>query len=278
MASWLQMSIGPALMLVLDSLDPDERLAFVLHDLFGVPFGEIAPIVGRSADATRQLASRARRRLRGAPAAGAVSTSIKDLARQRQLVDAFLAAARAGDFDGAAVPSRQRGGAAGRPGGRPVGGRQAVPWRAAAHGSPPWRRAGRPDVPRWSGRRPAGVGRRFAGRRLGTWRQPAGCVRLHLPRRQDRRARDRRRSAPDSSTRPCPLKRPRDGAPDVVVALVSGPVAIEPVFSKVASVGTASTGRPSADWWSRRALANPPRLLIRRPNRARTSSVMPGAP
>jgi RNA polymerase sigma factor (sigma-70 family) len=92
-------SIGPALMLVLDSLDPDERLAFVLHDLFGVPFGDIAPIVGRSADATRQLASRARRRLRGGPAAGAVSTSTKDLARQRQLVDAFLAASREGDFD-----------------------------------------------------------------------------------------------------------------------------------------------------------------------------------
>jgi RNA polymerase sigma factor (sigma-70 family) len=92
-------SIGPALMLVLDSLDPDERLAFVLHDLFGVPFGEVAPIVGRSADATRQLASRARRRLRGAPATGAVSSSTKDLARQRQLVDAFLAASRDGDFD-----------------------------------------------------------------------------------------------------------------------------------------------------------------------------------
>lgn len=92
-------SIGPVLMLLLDSLDPDERLAFVLHDLFGVPFGEIAPIVGRSADATRQLASRARRRLRGAPAAGAVSTSVEDRARQRQVVDAFLAASREGDFD-----------------------------------------------------------------------------------------------------------------------------------------------------------------------------------
>jgi RNA polymerase sigma-70 factor (ECF subfamily) len=92
-------SIGPALMLVLDSLDPDERLAFVLHDLFGVPFGEIAPIVGRSPAATRQLASRARRRLLGAPAAGVVSTSTKDLLRQRQLVDAFLAASRDGDFE-----------------------------------------------------------------------------------------------------------------------------------------------------------------------------------
>ncbi len=86
-------------MLVLDSLDPDERLAFVLHDLFGLPFGEIAPIVGRSADATRQLASRARRRLRGAPATGPVSSSAEAVARQRQLVDAFLAASREGDFD-----------------------------------------------------------------------------------------------------------------------------------------------------------------------------------
>jgi RNA polymerase sigma factor (sigma-70 family) len=92
-------SLGPALMLVLDSLDPDERLAFVLHDLFGVPFVEVAPIVGRSGDATRQLASRARRRLRGAPVPGAGSPSAEDLARQRQLVDAFLAASRQGDFD-----------------------------------------------------------------------------------------------------------------------------------------------------------------------------------
>ncbi|HEX4217405.1 MAG TPA: sigma-70 family RNA polymerase sigma factor [Acidimicrobiales bacterium] len=92
-------SIGPALLLVLDSLDPDQRLAFVLHDLFGVPFGEIAPIVGRSSEATRQLASRARRRLRGASEEGPGATSSEDLARQRQLVDAFLAASREGDFD-----------------------------------------------------------------------------------------------------------------------------------------------------------------------------------
>jgi RNA polymerase sigma factor (sigma-70 family) len=92
-------SIGPPLMLVLDSLNPDERLAFVLHDLFGLPFVEIAPIVGRSPDATRQLASRARRRLRGTPGAGAVSSLPQAIARQRQLVDAFLAASREGDFD-----------------------------------------------------------------------------------------------------------------------------------------------------------------------------------
>ena len=91
-------SIGPALMLVLDSLDPGERLAFVLHDLFGVPFAEIAPIVGRSASTTRQLASRARRRLRGSPAESRPGCA-KDVTRQRQLVDAFLAASREGNFE-----------------------------------------------------------------------------------------------------------------------------------------------------------------------------------
>src|SRR3954452_3926512 len=87
-------SVGLALLVVLDTLAPAERVAFVLHDLFGVPFDEIAPIVGRSATATRQLASRARRRVRGgAPAPDA------DLAQQRRAVAAFLAAARAGDFE-----------------------------------------------------------------------------------------------------------------------------------------------------------------------------------
>jgi RNA polymerase sigma factor (sigma-70 family) len=87
-------SVGLALLVVLDTLAPAERLAFVLHDIFAVPFGEIAPIVGRSPTATRQLASRARRRVRGAPTSGDA-----DLARQREVVDAFLAASRAGDFD-----------------------------------------------------------------------------------------------------------------------------------------------------------------------------------
>jgi RNA polymerase sigma factor (sigma-70 family) len=87
-------SVGLALLVVLDTLSPAERLAFVLHDMFGVPFGEIATIVERTPEAARQLASRARRRVRGAaPAADA------DLARQREVVDAFLAAARAGDFE-----------------------------------------------------------------------------------------------------------------------------------------------------------------------------------
>ena len=86
-------SVGLALLVVLDTLAPAERLAFVLHDMFDVPFEEIAPIVGRSPAAARQLASRARRRVRGAEAAPDA-----DLARQRALVDAFLAAARGGDF------------------------------------------------------------------------------------------------------------------------------------------------------------------------------------
>jgi RNA polymerase sigma factor (sigma-70 family) len=87
-------SVSLALLVVLETLNPAERLAFVLHDMFDVSFEEIAPIVGRSPTAARQLASRARRRVRGAaPAPDA------DRVRQRQLVDAFLAAARGGDFD-----------------------------------------------------------------------------------------------------------------------------------------------------------------------------------
>ena len=85
-------SVGLALLVVLEMLSPAERLAFVLHDMFGVPFDEIAPIVERTPETARQLASRARRRVRGAPEPDA------DLATQRRVVDAFLAASRAGDF------------------------------------------------------------------------------------------------------------------------------------------------------------------------------------
>ena len=88
-------SVGLALLVVLDTLDPAERLAFVLHDMFALPFDEIAPLVGRSTVATRQLASRARRRVQGS--ATAPDTS---LPRQREVVAAFFAAARDGDFDG----------------------------------------------------------------------------------------------------------------------------------------------------------------------------------
>lgn len=86
-------SVGLALLVVLDTLSPRERLAFVLHDTFAVSFQEIAAILDTSPDAARQLASRARRRVRGAPVADA------DLPRQRRLVEAFLRAAREGDFD-----------------------------------------------------------------------------------------------------------------------------------------------------------------------------------
>jgi RNA polymerase sigma factor (sigma-70 family) len=88
-------SVGLALLVVLDTLTPDERLAFVLHDMFGLPFGEIAPIVGRTPAAAKQLASRARRRVKGA---GTPATD-PDPVRQREVVDAFFAAARGGDID-----------------------------------------------------------------------------------------------------------------------------------------------------------------------------------
>jgi RNA polymerase sigma-70 factor (ECF subfamily) len=88
-------AVGSALLVVLETLSPAERLAFVLHDMFGVPFDEIAPIVERSVDSTRQLASRARRRVRGAEPEGRAES----LAAQRAVVEAFLAASRHGDFD-----------------------------------------------------------------------------------------------------------------------------------------------------------------------------------
>jgi len=87
-------SIGVALLVILQTLNPAERLAFVLHDMFDLPYAEIAPIVGRTANTAAQLAARARRRVRGR-----TPDSATDLVRQRRLVDAFLAAARYGDFD-----------------------------------------------------------------------------------------------------------------------------------------------------------------------------------
>jgi RNA polymerase sigma-70 factor (ECF subfamily) len=105
-------SVGIALLVVLDTLSPAERLAFVLHDVFAVPFEQIGPILDRSPGAAKQLASRARQRLRaaptpadadsadGAPAAGTGSTSTADLSRQWTIVNAFLAASREGDFEG----------------------------------------------------------------------------------------------------------------------------------------------------------------------------------
>ena len=93
-------SVGLALLVVLDTLAPAERLAFVLHDMFAMPFEEIAPIVGRSGDATRQLASRARRRVQGADRVREGGLPPSELAGQREVVDAFLAAMHAGDFEG----------------------------------------------------------------------------------------------------------------------------------------------------------------------------------
>jgi RNA polymerase sigma factor (sigma-70 family) len=87
-------SVGLAMLIVLDKLEPAERVAFVLHDMFDLPFGQIAGITGRSPAAARQLASRARRRVRGTPSATATG-----LARQREVVEAFLAASRLGDFE-----------------------------------------------------------------------------------------------------------------------------------------------------------------------------------
>jgi RNA polymerase sigma factor (sigma-70 family) len=87
-------SVGLALLVVLDTLTPAERLAFVLHDMFAMPFTEVAAVLGRSTDATRQLASRARRRVRGAPSPDRAA----DLARQREVATAFLAASRGGDL------------------------------------------------------------------------------------------------------------------------------------------------------------------------------------
>ncbi len=87
-------SVGLALLVVLDTLTPAERLAFVLHDMFAIPFTEVADVLGRSVDATRQLASRARRRVQGTPS----PDRAVDLGRQREVATAFLAASRGGDF------------------------------------------------------------------------------------------------------------------------------------------------------------------------------------
>ena len=86
-------SVGLALLVILDTLTPAERLAFVLHDMFALPFDEIAPLIGRTSEGARQLASRARRRVQGATVPDA------DFARQRKVVDAFIAAAHGGNFD-----------------------------------------------------------------------------------------------------------------------------------------------------------------------------------
>ncbi|MFJ2648192.1 RNA polymerase sigma factor SigJ [Streptomyces sp. NPDC087420] len=120
-------SVGLALLVVLETLAPAERLAFVLHDMFAVPFDEIAPLVGRTPTAARQLASRARRRVRGTP-----TVPDADVGRQREVVDAFLAASRGGDFDSLValldpeVVLRADHGAAAPPARREIHGAEAV--------------------------------------------------------------------------------------------------------------------------------------------------------
>jgi RNA polymerase sigma-70 factor (ECF subfamily) len=130
-------SVGLALLVVLETLTPAERLAFVLHDMFGVPFEEISPIVGRSPEATRQLASRGRRRVRGAPL-----NEEAGLDDQRELVAAFLAASREGDFEGLIavldpeVTFRADTGGRGRAARAPVRGAEAVARRVLSRGQP----------------------------------------------------------------------------------------------------------------------------------------------
>ena len=201
-------SVGPALLVVLDALTPAERLAFVLHDLFAVPFDEIAAILGRSPAATRQLASRARRRVQGSapdPAA--------DRRRQRAVVDAFLAASRGGDFDALLAAARPRRRAPGRPRRRP-GGRG---------GRAPRRPGGGRHLLGTGPVRATGAGRRGRRGGLGAGRPAAGGLRLHHRRRQDRRDRAPRRprTAPPGSTwrswtrrsGPPPPPGPRAGGP-----------------------------------------------------------------
>ncbi|GEM_PF-460825 len=176
-------SVGLALLVVLETLTPAERLAFVLHDTFAVPFDEIAPIVGRSPTAARQLASRARRRVQGADI-----VPDADLARQREVVDAFLAAARGGDFDALLavldpeVVLRADRGAVPAGASREVRGAPAVARRAAKGPSP--------------GRTTSARQRSRGSRRGSAWAAPYG-TRLYGQAREDRRdRRDRRPRAP----------------------------------------------------------------------------------
>ena len=127
-------SVGLALLVVLETLTPAERLAFVLHDMFSVSFDEIAEILERTPAAARQLASRARRRVRGA-----APLSEPDLAQQRRLVDAFLAASRGGDFDALVAvlhPDVVMRVDLGRPTDRPVEGSERVARTVLARGTP----------------------------------------------------------------------------------------------------------------------------------------------
>src|SRR3954452_11725415 len=177
----LAASVGLALLVVLDSLAPAERLPFVLHDMFAVPFDEIAPIVGRSPTAARQLASRARRRLRGRTPPAAAR------ARQRRVVDAFLAAARGGDFDALValldpdVVMRIDRGAASEGRGAPAVSERVRPFVGLARLARPARVNGAAGVvvARASGAPPAVVGFTVAGGRIVETDLLADRARLH---------------------------------------------------------------------------------------------------
>jgi RNA polymerase sigma-70 factor (ECF subfamily) len=162
-------SVGLAILVVLETLSPPERLAFVLHDTFGLPFEEIGPIVERSPTAARQLASRARRRVRGS-AAAATSERAVPMQRRRALIDAFLAAAREGDFDALlrildpGVVARADTGSAPSPLGRSreirgadAVARQALAFRSLAPGAQPVLVNGAPGFVVLSGGRPFAV-------------------------------------------------------------------------------------------------------------------------
>ena len=187
-------SVGLALLVVFETLAPAERLSFVLHDMFAVPFEEIAPILGRSPAAARQLASRARRRVQGAP-----TTPDADLARQREVVDAFFAAARQGDFDALValldpdVVARSDGGVL-RPGATAVVrgaeevAKRALTYRVSVRSSD---RHSSTERQEWSWPRVVGRSR--------SWASPCG--------RQDRRDRRGRRPRASQPPRPDCLRR-----------------------------------------------------------------------
>ena len=185
-------SVGLALLVVLETLSPAERLAFVLHDMFAVPFDEIAPIVDRSPDAARQLASRARRRVQGEN-----TVPDADLDTQREVVDAFLAAARDGDFDGAGRGARPGRRAARRP--RSAG-------RRIAGG--PRRGGGRRPGPRLLAARPASCSRRSSTARRGSSRRATASRSRSAPSRSGTGRSSRSTSSPTPSA--CARARPDD--------------------------------------------------------------------
>lgn len=188
-------SVGLALLVVLETLEPAERLAFVLHDVFGMTFEEIAPIVDRSSAAARQLASRARRRVQST-----APSSDRDLRQQRRVVDAFVAAVREGDFERLVACARSGCRAAGRcrrAGGR-VAGRPRRSGRRRTSREVLEARLVQPACPReWQ-----------CGVRVATPRRPAVCRdRLHDCERQDCRDEHPGRSKASQPARPAGHRR-----------------------------------------------------------------------